>query len=359
MKLETTASNLHSAMKCLKGIMERRNTIPILGAVKFSAGKVTGTNLDTEAEIALPTMGRQDGETVIDYFGLAALAGLIDADEHVALTEKDGLAHVAFNGSEYELASYPTTDFPEMIAPEGERWLTGNAGLAAAVKRVKFAVSTEETRYYLNGVAIMKQPDGVVVAAATDGHRLAMAPIDAAPDVAIGKIIPSDLANYITARKGEPKSVIIDSGRPKARFEYEGMTLTAKLVDGTFPDIFRVIPADAKPYFTVARASILPALRRLQAFSTDGARAIKLAGRSGQLTIEAHYGERVGRESVAVEITTEPFEVGYSVRYLIQALEAFASETVTLSSTDRIAGDPAILTSKDDRLRIVLMPMRV
>lgn len=360
MKLETTASNLHSALKCLRAVVERRSTIPILGAVKFQGGKVTGTNLDIDAEVAIPTIGQQDGEAVIDYSGITTLAGLIDADEHVSLDEAEGLATVAFNGSQYKLASYPTNDFPSMAAPEGEAWLTGNAGLVAAMKQVKFAVSTEETRYYLNGVCIIREPDAGVVVAATDGHRLAMAPIEAAPDVALGKIFPSRLVNYITARKGEPKAVTIDVAKPKAKIEYDGLVLTAKLIDGTYPDIFRVVPKDAVPYFTVNRSVILPALRRVLAFSQEAYREVKISGGTDGLTLDAKYGERVARERIPCTMHSEPFEVGYNVRYLIEAFEAFAGETVTLACTPGlISGNPAIMTGDNDGLRVVIMPMRV
>lgn len=358
MKLATTASNLSTALKCLRGVIERRNTIPILGAVKFEAGKLVGTNLDMEAEVALPCVGKPQGVAAIDYFSLVRLAGRIDADETVTIDEADDLASIAFNGSEYSLPSLSAADFPASRAVEGARTLTHNAGLVAAMRRVRFAISTEETRYYLNGVSILNDGDGNPVLAATDGHRLAMLPLPFAPDGSIGSIIHAGVVAWLCARKGEPKAVTFAAEWPAVKFEYDGLTLGAKLIDGTYPDIFRVIPRNALEYLSVDRRAMLVVLRRIASF-VETARAVRIEAADGGVLLTVKAGERAAREFVSAEVPT-PFCAGFNCRYLIDALSAFTAERVSFAAAPKeAAGSPSLITAADDPLRVVVMPMRV
>lgn len=360
MKLETTASNLQSAMRALNGVIVSRSTIPVLGMVKFAGGKVSGTDLDIEVSTALPSVGKMTGEAAIDFRGLSALSKHIDRDEAVTLSEEKGLASVAFNGSGYTLPSCSASDFPDMEKPSGEPWASGNAGFVAALRRVRFAVSTEETRYYLNGCAVMRDGGGQIFICAADGHRLAMQPIEAAPDAAVGRILPARLVSYLAGQKGEPSSIVFDANKLRAGFEFPGLSVFAKLIDGTYPDIFRVIPKDVVPFASFEKQIALRALRRIAAFALDGWRGVKLsADAKGALVLLAKFGERSAREVISCE-EAEPFEVVYNFHYLIQALQALADDKVTISAPPaQIAGKPAIISGDTDTLRLILMPMRV
>lgn len=358
MHLETTAGNLASAMKLAAGIVERRNTIPILGCVRIGKGKIVATNLDQEIEIALPQIGKGKGESCVDYFRLSALIRQVDADETVTLAENDALTEISFNGSAYKLASLPARDFPEFPKLDGERTVTDNMGLAAALARVAFAISTEETRYYyyLNGVAFLNGPDGPAVCA-TDGHRLAVHPVPLMPDGAAGTIMPKDTVAYMAARKREPKAITF--GNLRMRAEYDGMTLSAKLIDGTYPDIWRVIPQGTVQAFTADRARLLNVLNRISCFAIERNRAVKLTGAGGVLTLYVKTPDGEGRETIDCEMN-EPFDVCYNCHYLIQALATLSGERVTLASIPgEISGSPATIKSDGDTLLIVLMPMRV
>lgn len=361
MNIETTAANLNAGLKLMAGVIERRNTIPVLGTVKIGGGKLVGTNLDMVSEVAIPEVGTGDGVAAVDYRSLAALARHTPGDEAVKIAEGDGLAVVSFNGSEYRIASYPATDFPEFKKFEGKRTLTGNAGLVDAIRRIKFAISTEDTRYYLNGVAILAMPDGTPAVAATDGRRLAYVPLSFEIDGAKGKIIPRDTLRYLCGLKGEPNAATFDEATPYAKFEYDGVTVSTKLIDGTFPDIWRVIPKDTVDYFTVDRTVLLPALRRIQAVAFGMDKCVKLAGSQNGLTITADNYETKCRETVAFDFKAkEPFEIGYNIRYLIEFLTAFRGDHINFSAdAGDIAGSPCLLTCRDDALRGILMPMRV
>lgn len=357
-QIETTAGNLKSALAALGGIIERRSTIPVLSTVRIGGGTIEATNLDIHAKVALPTIGKTKGKAAIDYHGLAALARLTPADEHVSINDDDGLATVAFNGSEYRLASLPVSDFPDAGKAAGTRSLTGNMGIVAAMRRVMFAISTEEIRYYLNGVAFMQDADGETCVCATDGHRLAYVPIPAAPNGCAGKIVPRQVVAFLAARKAEPVAITFDTDKPAAHFEFDGLSVFAKLIDGTYPDIWRVIPKEPSPRLTVHRDVTLAALRRIAEFSSDRWRGVKLSAAGDTLTLTAGSGERSAKEIVPAELQGEPFECGYNVRYLIEALSRFGGD-VTLACSGNIAGEPAALSAVNDSLRVVMMPMRV
>lgn len=360
MKMQTTAGQLAAGLRLFRGVIARNYPIPVLGMVRLKDGRLTGTDLDMELSISMPSIGAMDGAAVIDWGSLQDLASCVDKDEELTVTDAEGLATVAFNGSAYRMASLPASDFPDFGVVDGSRTTCGNLGLVAALNRVRHCMSSEETRYYLNGVTVLVDEDGKAILVATDGHRLAIMPIDAAPDGAPGAVIPTNVVNYLCQQKREPDACVFDLEHHRARFEFAGMSLSAKLIDGTFPDVLRVIPKQTKPVFSIDRTSILHVLMRMRAFHRRRHQAVKLTGVDHDLTMTIKDGERDSSERVSLaESAAEPFEVGYNIDYLISALSVLRGDTVTFAVTGQLAGEPAIITSTDDRLRIVQMPMRV
>lgn len=359
MKVHTTAGHLRAATRLFRGIVNRCATVPVLGMVRLADGMVTGTDLGNELSVRLPTIGRMDGEAVIDFHGLSTLAGSIDADEELSITEADRTAAVTFNGSEYSMASCAVDDFPDFGPVEGERSATGNLGLVKAMRRVRFAISSEETRYYLNGVALLSDPDGKALVVATDGHRLATMPLDFMPSGAAGSIIPKRTVEWLCSGRHEPDACVFGSQTGRVRFELPGMTLSAKLIDGVFPDIFRVIPRDPRPVFTVDRATMLRALRRMGGFRAARSPGVKLANADGVLTLTLKSGDRSACERLPVVDAPAPFEVRFNINYLIDALSAVCGDRVTFAPDGGETAAPFLVTCDDDPLRVLVMPMRV
>lgn len=367
MRVQMTAGQLAAGLRQFRGIIQRRNTIPVLGMVRLAGGCMTGTDIDMELSVALPTIGSMDGEAVIDYFGLAALSGCIDPDESLTLTESERLATVAFNGSEYRMASCAVNDYPDFRPVEGARTLSDNLGLVASMRRVRFAISTEDTRYYLNGVALINGPNGPVIVA-TDGHRLAMMPLDVMPEGAAGSIIPSCSVHWLCAGKREPEAVCFDGADGKqakcARLDLPGsVKLSTKLIDGTYPDIFRVVPREAQPVLTMERLPLLRVLVRMREFGSWRGRPVKLKcdGDALDLTLVSVVNERSATERLPVEQgKAKPFEAGFNIDYLISALSELRGDDVVFApDKGEASNSPHLLTSTDDPLRIVQMPMRV
>ena len=362
MKVETTAGQLASALQIFAGVIQRRNTIPVLSAVKFDGGKLIGTDLDIEATVTLPTIGNLEGAAAVDYFGLASLCRHIERDETVSLAEADGKATLSFNGSEYRMPSYPAADFPAFKEVSGTLTTTHNLGLIAAMRRVGFAISTEETRYYLNGVAIVADPGGSAVVAATDGHRLAMMSLSYAPEGAVGKILPRRLVHLMCRRNIEPSAVTFDADVLSAKLDFPGLSLSAKLIDGNYPDIFRVVPRDPKPRLVVERKPFLRALLRMRSFSEAFFPAVKIETEGRRLKLSRSSSGREAVEYIAIpEVSpTASWATGFNANYLIDALSTLHGETVTFASDDGDASyHPSLMTSPDDPLRVVIMPMRV
>lgn len=368
MKVQTTAGQLRASLRLFRGIVQRRNTIPVLGMVRLANGRMTGTNLDMELSVAVPSIGAMEGAAAIDYFALSLLAGSVDDDEEVTVSEADQLATVKFNGSDYRMSSCAVSDFPEFGAIEGAATETGNLGLVAAMSRVRFAMSTEETRYYLNGIALIDGKGGPM-AVATDGHRMAMMPLPVMPEGAAGAIIHSNTVHWLCAGKREPDRVVfagVDNGRPRARFDFAGATFSAKLIDGTFPDILRVIPRDPRPVFSADRATMLRVLQRMRAFTPGAYHAVKLTGKGADLTlsiVDKNEGREATEKIGLAGDDAKPFEAGYNPDYLISVLASLRGERVTFAvdegGDNPIAGSPCVITCDDDSLRIVQMPMRV
>lgn len=362
MKLETTAGQLRAALTCVNGIIERY-TLPILGCIRFEGGRIVATDLDREVSVSLPCVGEMQGSGVIDYRGLASLARHIEHDEVVQISESAGEAAITFNGSDYRMASLPVADFPAFDYPVGPCTMAGNLGLVEALRRVAFCISTEETRYYLNGIALLEGPSGPVVAA-TNGHRLAVMPLPAMPENATGRIIPRETVSWLLARKAEPTAVTFSEGEQRrSMFEFAGCTIASKLIDGTFPDIFRVMPRDPKPVFSVDRLEALKALRRLHAFGVASGMALEAVRLEGgaSLSLSRSRNAAQAKENVSWhgEAPEKPFEVGFNASYLIDILSRLTGDVVTFAADGEMVGQPCLITSENDALRVVLMPMRV
>ncbi|MBN9255245.1 MULTISPECIES: DNA polymerase III subunit beta [unclassified Mesorhizobium] len=359
MRMQASAGQLRAALGAFRGIVQRRNTVPVLGTVKFQDGHLVGTDLDAELSVKIASIGPMAGASAIDLFALSSLAANIDEDEELTISDEDGTATIGFNGSSYRLGSLPVEDFPTFGQPIGPRTMTGNLGLVAAMNRIRFAMSTEETRYYLNGVAILHDSEGKALLVATSGHQLAMMPLDFAPEGSVNAIIPRSIVHYLCQRKMEPEACVFDLERQRARFDFAGQSLATKLIDGKFPDIFRVIPQDAPKLFTADRKALLRRLVRIRSFSEAFFRGVALELAGDVLTLKLKTGDRTATETLAVNGRGGQAEAGFNADYLITILNGLRGEHVTFASPAPFASNPTVITSDGDPLTVLQMPMRV
>lgn len=327
-------------------VVNSRNTIPILDTVRLVAtdGRLTATATDLDIEV---TAGIDaDGEiavclpakTLTDIVGKAA-GDKIEIDcEGAAATIKAGR-------SRFKLQSLPVDDFPTMEA--GKFAATFTANLAAIIEPVAFAMSDEETRYYLNGVYL--QPG---VATATNGHRLSTNK-DKAWDDHEPVILPRKLVGMMPA--GE---ITVDVSNTKVRLTAGEIVIISRVIDGTYPDYERVVPTNNGKHIIVDADELQKAAARVAVVSDERERGVKLVIGHGEIALWVRAQGDEATDAVTCDYDGEPIEVGFNAAYLAEVLSNMPAGPVTMSLND--GGSPVLFTSKAaEGLRIVLMPRRV
>jgi len=349
MRVSIDRSQLAHALATVTRAIESRNTIPILAnvllAVEDGKLRLTGTDLDVEITTSLPVLDCQPGSVTVPGKMLADIAKRATGDITLALD--GGRLTVASGRSRYKLDVLPAEDFPSFSA--GKFDTTLELDLAALVAPCVHCISTEETRYYLNGV-YLHAVDGRLVAVATDGHRLMrnVGPTGTLPSsLEAGVILPRKLVGLLP--KG---AVTVELSQNKVRVSSGSTVITSKLIDGTFPDYVRVIPTDNSNVLTVDRQALMKAVERVAAVADDKSRAVKFAvGDVLRLML-------VDKASDEVEATFEgePLEIGFNARYVNDMLGALDEANVRFALGD--AGSPAVVEGEGE-WTAVLMPVRI
>ncbi|WP_424931348.1 DNA polymerase III subunit beta [Amaricoccus macauensis] len=372
MKLSMERSALLRAMSRAQSVVERRNTIPILGNVLIEADGDTvsfrATDLDIEVIDTAAAVVSMAGATTVSAHTLHEIVRKLPDGAMVELADDgaSGRLEVRAGRSHFLLATLPREDFPIMASSE----YSCNFGCPAPVLRrlfdkAKFAISTEETRYYLNGVYMhsAKGIDGPVLrCVATDGHRLAQ--IDAAlPDDA------ADLPGVIVPRKtvGELRKLLDDDemtiavsvSETKVRFATPEVTLTSKVIDGTFPDYARVIPANNTKRLEVDAADFARAVDRVATVSSERSRAVKMALDEDRLVLSVNSPDSgAADEELAVAYGDEPLEIGFNAKYLLEIAGQVDRENAVFLF-DSPAQPTLMREGNDESAVYVVMPMRV
>jgi DNA polymerase-3 subunit beta len=370
MKLTIERAALLRALNHVQSVVERRNTIPILANVLLDARDgmlaLNATDMDisivekTAAEIASPGSITAPAHTLYDIVRKLPDGAQVDLD---ANGEGDRVV-LSSGRSRFTLQTLPTEDFPVMAGGDMPHSFQLEAGaVRTLIDRTRFAISTEETRYYLNGIYIHATESGAHLrAVATDGHRLARVETDL-PDGAAGMpgvIVPrktvSELRKLIEETDG---SVTIGLSETKIRFEFDDVVLISKLIDGTFPDYERVIPSANDKVLSVDRSSFAQAVDRVSTIATEKLRAVKLSIDSGQLTLSASSQENgTAVEELPVSYDQDSIEIGFNARYLLDIADQIESVSAEFVLAD--AASPTIVRdSEDPGALYVLMPMRV
>jgi len=349
MRVSIDRSQLAHALAAVNRAIESRNSIPILAnvllAVEDGQLRLTGTDLDVEITTSLPVLDCQPGNVTVPGKMLADIAKRATSDITLELDAASvgGRLTVASGRSRYKLDTLPAEDFPSFSA--GKFDTTLELDLAALVAPCVHCISTEETRYYLNGV-YLHAVDERLVAVATDGHRL-MRNTGPAGDLDYGVILPRKLVGLLP--KG---AVTVELSQNKVRVTSGSTVITSKLIDGTFPDYVRVIPTGNSNVLTVDRQALMKAVERVAAVADDKSRAVKFA--VGDV-LRLMLGDKASDE-VSIEFEGEPLEIGFNARYVNDMLGALDEPNVRFALGD--AGSPAVVKGEGEWTG-VLMPLRV
>ena len=371
MKVTVERSTLLKSLGHVHRVVERRNTIPILSNLLLGAGegglRLKATDLDIEVVETLPAEVGSAGATTVPAHTLYDIVRKLPDGAQVSLeTTGDTGLTLRSGRSRFVLQTLPESDFPDITAGElPHRFALPAAELKRLIDKTQFAISTEETRYYLNGIylhTIDVEGRPMLRAVATDGHRLARVDT-AAPQGSAGMpgvIVPRKAVAEIQKllEDGEAQ-VTVELSAGKIRVSAQGVVLTSKLIDGTFPDYQRVIPTGNDKSLLVDRGDFAASVDRVSTISSERGRAVKLALADGRMTLSVTNPDSgSATEELEVEYDSSPLDIGFNARYLMDIAGQLDGDNALLKLAD--PGSPTVIQEREGASALyVLMPMRV
>ena len=372
MKVTVERAELLRSLGHVHRVVERRNTIPILANVLIKADKgalsLKATDLDLEVTDSIAAEVSPGGATTVPAHMIYDIVRKLPEGAQIVLEGSGDRAVLSLRAgrSRFTLQTLPESDFPDLAAGEmTHSFKLPAADLKRLIDKTQFAISTEETRYYLNGIylhAVGEGKNATLRAVATDGHRLAQCELPL-PDGAAGMpgiIVPrktvSEVQRLIETGEGE---VGIELSAGKIRFTIGNVVLTSKLIDGTFPDYARVIPVNNDKMLTVDKKDFEAAVDRVSTVSSERGRAVKLSITGGRLVLSVTNPDSgSATEELEVDYEADPLDIGFNARYLLDIAAQIEGEVAVLKLAD--PGSPTLIQDKDAKGALyVLMPMRV
>lgn len=372
MKISIERGALLKAVAQAQSVVERRNTIPILANVLIEAEgdsvSFRATDLDIEVVDKTAAMVERAGATTVAAVTLHEIVRKLPDGALVQLTDDGatGRLTVEAGRSNFSLATLPKEDFPVMASSEYSANFSAPAPvLRRLFDKSKFAISTEETRYYLNGVYMhVSEAEGgkVLRAVATDGHRLARidAELPAGAEDMPGVIVPRKTVGELRKLLDDDDATIaVSVSETKVRFATPAITLTSKVIDGTFPDYTRVIPTGNTRKLEVDASEFAQAVDRVATVSSERSRAVKLQLDEDRLVLSVNAPDAgAAEEELAVAYGDERLEIGFNAKYLLEIASQVDRENATFMFNN--SGDPALMREGNDTSAVyVVMPMRV
>jgi DNA polymerase III subunit beta len=372
MQVTIERANLLKSLNHVHRVVERRNTIPILSNVLLRADgaslEMKATDLDLEINESTPAMVERGGATTVPAHLLYDIVRKLPDGGEVSLSvNADNTSMSVVSGrSNFRLQCLPQSDFPELTSGTFTHTFSMPAGqLKGLIDKTQFAISNEETRYYLNGIYLHAIDVGGAMkirAVATDGHRLARAEYDApaGSEGMPGIIVPRKTVSEIQKLIEDPEaSVSVELSDAKIRLTIGSVVLTSKLIDGTFPDYQRVIPTGNDKKLTIDRQSFAQAVDRVSTISSERGRAVKLAVSSDGVVLTVNNPDSgSATEEVAGNYDSEQVDIGFNAKYLLDITSQLSGSDAIFMLAD--SGSPTLIRdSADENALYVLMPMRV
>ncbi len=375
MKATIERATLLRCLSHVQSVVERRNTIPILSNVLIEANpdgalRVMATDLDLQVVETMAAVSVEAaGAITVSAHLLFDIARKLPDGSQVSLETADNRMAVKAGRSRFSLPTLPRDDFPVIVEGDLPTSFEVQAKvLAELIDRTRFAISTEETRYYLNGIFLHVSDEDrpVLKAAATDGHRLARYTIarpdgaEGMPDVIVPRKAIAELRKLL--EEALDSNVEIDLSASKIRFTMGGeggVVLTSKLIDGTFPDYSRVIPTGNDKLLKLDPKSFFEGVDRVATIATEKTRAVKMGLEKDRVTLSVTSPDNgTAAEELPADYSSEEFEIGFNANYLKDILSQVEGDTVELHLAD--PGAPTLIRQNDKSPALyVLMPMRV
>ena len=365
---KSTQDSVLSALQSVSGIVERRQTLPILANVMLrkTGASVQLTTSDLEIQIRTHAeLGGDEGEfaTTIAARKLIDILRTMPADQNVSLESTGGKLILKGGKSRFTLQSLPAADFPlvQEAANFGPTFSVPQQALKALMNRVAFSMAIHDIRYYLNGILFVAEGNNLSLVA-TDGHRLAYA--NATLDVAIPSkqevILPRktvlELQRLLSDKEG---AIDMQFAGNQAKFSFDGMEFVTKLVEGKFPDYNRVIPRNHTNELILGRQTLLSSLQRTAIMTSDKFKGVRLNIEPGSLRVAASNAEQEeATDEIEIDYAGDAIEIGFNVTYLMDVLTNMSQDMVRFSLSD--GNSSALITiPENDNFKYVVMPMRI
>ncbi|MGE3150772.1 MAG: DNA polymerase III subunit beta [Pseudorhodoplanes sp.] len=372
MKVTVERAQLLKSLGHVHRVVERRNTIPILANVLLRADRsklnLKATDLDLEVVESIAAETSPGGSTTVPAHMFYEIVRKLPDGAQIVLEASGDRAVLAIRAgrSRFTLQTLPESDFPDLQAGD----MTHSFKLPAKdikhlIDKTQFAISTEETRYYLNGIYLHTAKSGkteALRAVATDGHRLAQfdLPLPSGAAGMPGVIVPRKTVGEVQRLIEDSEAEIgVELSSAKIRFTVGDVVLTSKLIDGTFPDYARVIPLGNDKELHVEKGDFEAAVDRVSTVSSERGRAVKLSLNAGKLTLSVTNPDSgSATEELEVNYNADPIDIGFNSRYLLDIAAQIEGEVAVLKLAD--PGSPTLIQDKEAKGALyVLMPMRV
>jgi DNA polymerase-3 subunit beta len=367
MKATIERATLLKSLSHVQSVVERRNTIPILSNVLIEARedgsiRLMATDLDLQVDESIQANVATAGATTVSAHTLFDIVRKLPEGSQVEINAAEGKMQLSAGRARFNLSTLPRDDFP--VIAEGDlptRFELPAATLRQIIDKTRFAISTEETRYYLMGI-FLHVADEALKAAATDGHRLARVTVakpdgaDGMPDVIVPRKCVAELRKLLDELEG---TVEVSMSPTKIRFGLGSAVLTSKLIDGTFPDYNRVIPTGNDKLLKLDPKSFAQGVDRVSTIASEKTRAVKMNVDRDKVTLSVTSPESgTATEEIAADYGSDGIEIGFNARYLLDILGEIDGDTVEVHLADAAA--PTLLRENDKSSALyVLMPMRV
>ena len=365
MKLTAAREALLKPLQTVIGVVERRQTMPILANVLLVAkdGEVSVTATDLEVELVANADVQVDspGEVTVPGRKLLDICRALPDDAQIAISQSGEKLSIKSGRSKFSLTTLPAAEFPTVEDISGGKSVAvSQEVLARLLDKTHFSMAQQDVRYYLNGL-LLETGGKVLRAVATDGHRLALCEVEVdggdAPEQQV--IVPRKGVLELQRLMSGEGDLTIELGTNHIRIQLEGIRFTSKLIDGRFPEYDRVIPQDTSNAMSADRGLFKSALQRTAILSNEKYRGIRLIIRDNNMVLQAHNPEQEeAEEELEIEYDGDEIEIGFNVNYLLDALGAIESEQIKLALVD--GNSSCLLTEpgKDD-CKYVVMPMRL
>lgn len=369
MEFEVAKPKLLKEVASVSGIVERRNTIPILQNIKIEAanGKVSllATDMDISAQAVFEAQVKSGGSTTVGaqlFYDI--IRKIPDLSSVLIKQESPSSIQIKSGKSAYSLPCISASEFPTLADIEDAyEFEIETEKLARMIDRTRFAISNDETRYYLNGLYLqsVKNPEGEfeLRAVATDGHRLTMS-YTACPNLAseFGVILPKKAVMEIRRMVEGSKKVKIAVSRVKIKVAVDGITVVSKLIDGQFPDYEKVLPRGNNKIASLNKRVVSECVDRISTIATDKHRSVKFIVENSRMTLQVSTNDgSFAHEELDIDYKDEKIETGFNSRYFLDIVNQIDREDMMIKFKDGIS--PVIIETKGMNSVFVLMPVRV